>query len=190
LPHRLIALHTVAHRPGQGIKSMQAWETYWDTYYDDIMFGLVALVWTIVVVSCSRRWWLIDGLALAPPLLYPFLIVQVLIEFGSWPGGLRSNHYSSFWFSGANLILSFACFSRLYRTLGIIELSTGKRSDSLIDCMYFSLITWTTVGYGDFIPASRAARVLAAYQAIAGYFTMAAVFAAIVASFSAVPQPH
>jgi hypothetical protein len=158
------------------------------SHFDDIMFCVVGLLGTIVVLSSSKRWRFIDGLALGPPLIYPAAIIRGLIEFSSWPSGLASNHYSVLYFTGANLVWSLACFARLYRTFGIIEASSGERSDSLIDCLYFSLITWTTVGYGDFIPASRPCRALAAFQAIIGYFTMGAIFAAVVALFSAGPQ--
>jgi hypothetical protein len=46
---------------------------------------------------------------------------------------------------------------------------------------YFSLITLTTVGYGDITPQSSPARTLAAVEAMAGQFYVAVIVAALVA---------
>ena len=48
------------------------------------------------------------------------------------------------------------------------------------DLMYFSLITMTTVGYGDVTPASPAARTFAALQGVIGQLFLAVVLARIV----------
>jgi len=44
--------------------------------------------------------------------------------------------------------------------------------DDLIDCLYFSVVTFTTLGYGDITPHGLA-RPIAAFEAFAGSFTMA-----------------
>ena len=44
---------------------------------------------------------------------------------------------------------------------------------SYMRCLYFSVITFTTVGYGDVIPLSGAARAIAAFEALSGNFIMA-----------------
>lgn len=46
-------------------------------------------------------------------------------------------------------------------------------------CLYFSVITWTTVGYGDVSP-STASRPFAALEAMIGYIFMALLTAAVV----------
>lgn len=51
---------------------------------------------------------------------------------------------------------------------------TGPR---MSDLMYFSLVTQTTLGYGDIAPASRLARALASLQAVTGLFFMAVIVA-------------
>jgi hypothetical protein len=70
---------------------MGVWEVYWNTYYDDIMFCVTALIGTIFVISAPKRWWIVDGFAMAPPLLYPLLTVWFLLEFGSWQLDQRPN---------------------------------------------------------------------------------------------------
>lgn len=45
-------------------------------------------------------------------------------------------------------------------------------AEHVFECLYFSVITFTTVGYGDVTPCGAASRALAAFEAFAGIFTM------------------
>ncbi|MBI4641039.1 MAG: two pore domain potassium channel family protein [Candidatus Tectomicrobia bacterium] len=57
--------------------------------------------------------------------------------------------------------------------------SYGYVSDFLLH-LYFSVITQTTVGFGDILPANKAAKFFTAFQALVGYFYLA-IFTAILA---------
>jgi hypothetical protein len=70
-----------------------------------------------------------------------------------------------------NALLSYAV---LYRAFGLID-GEVPTSDP-VTCLYFSVLTWTTLGYGDVRP-SRSARLLAASEAVVGYIVMAALIA-------------
>jgi voltage-gated potassium channel len=52
---------------------------------------------------------------------------------------------------------------------------------------YFSFITLSTVGYGDIAPVSKAARMLAVIEAIAGLFYVAVLISRLVAIYSTPP---
>ncbi len=52
------------------------------------------------------------------------------------------------------------------------------------DAFYFSLVTLSTVGYGDIIPVSHVARMLAAMEAITGSLFVAVLIARLVALYS------
>ncbi|SRR5258708_572508 len=56
--------------------------------------------------------------------------------------------------------------------MGIVNTVSGKITNNWIDGIYFSAITWTTVGYGDFIPSGVASRYLAAFEALDAYLVM------------------
>ncbi len=45
-------------------------------------------------------------------------------------------------------------------------------AEHAFECLYFSIVTFTTVGYGDVTPCGFASRALAALEAFAGVFTM------------------
>lgn len=61
-------------------------------------------------------------------------------------------------------------YAIIYHGVGIMT-SSGVRSDSFRDAVYFSATTYTTVGYGDFV-ASPDARLITSCEAILGLFTM------------------
>jgi hypothetical protein len=52
------------------------------------------------------------------------------------------------------------------------------------DMTYFSLVTLATVGYGDVLPATHAASMLAMFQAVVGAFYVAAIVAVFVGTYS------
>jgi hypothetical protein len=58
-------------------------------------------------------------------------------------------------------------YTDVYKTHGIIDTLNGATTRNTIDCYYFSIVTWTTVGYGDFRP-TEAGRLFAASEAIVG----------------------
>ncbi len=73
-----------------------------------------------------------------------------------------------------NVALLLVCFAAIYRVLGIEDVSGSdgpKLTKHFGDCLYYSVVTFTTLGYGDFQPFG-AARVMAALQAFLGYIVL------------------
>jgi hypothetical protein len=56
------------------------------------------------------------------------------------------------------------------------------------DMTYFSLVTLATVGYGDVLPVTHTARMLAMFQAVTGQFYVAVVVALFVGMYSSQPR--
>lgn len=68
-----------------------------------------------------------------------------------------------------------------------LPVAAADRTQRLLqsDLLYFSLVTLATVGYGDVLPASETARMLAMIEAIVGQFYIAVVVAVFVGMYAA-----
>lgn len=62
---------------------------------------------------------------------------------------------------------------------GLVDSSKGVLNASEGDFIYYSLITQTTTGYGEIVPISPSARLLASLQAVAGTLYLAVFIAAL-----------
>ena len=76
---------------------------------------------------------------------------------------------------GALTLIAATCnwillYALIYRYLGLID-DTVKTQDPTT-CLYFSIVTWTTLGYGDVRPSIEA-RLWAASEALVGHLWMA-----------------
>jgi hypothetical protein len=58
-----------------------------------------------------------------------------------------------------------------------------------VNSMYFSFATLCTIGYGDIVPVSNIARMLAILEAVVGMFYMTMLIARLVALYSSEPRP-
>lgn len=67
-----------------------------------------------------------------------------------------------------------------------MPVDAAERSSQMLqsDMTYFSLVTLATVGYGDVLPATHTARMLAMFQAVIGQFYLAVVVALFVGIYS------
>jgi Ion channel len=82
-------------------------------------------------------------------------------------------------------------YAQIYRDYGLIDGSTGKADHTPVTALYFSIVTWTTVGYGDLKPAADI-RLIAASEGFVGYAGMAIFIVAFWRIFNALTQhqPH
>jgi voltage-gated potassium channel Kch len=74
-----------------------------------------------------------------------------------------------------NLVLLILAFAWIYSMIGIIDNRPGPGSGEEVyefgTCVYFSMVTLTTLGYGDYIPQG-AGQYLAAIEAMTGYIIL------------------
>lgn len=68
------------------------------------------------------------------------------------------------------LVLLLAVFAAVYQKLGLLDNTRpgGPVTHDYFTSLYYSVVTFTTLGYGDFYPRG-VGRVLAATQALTGY---------------------
>ena len=86
-------------------------------------------------------------------------------------------------------------YSYQYRYFGLVDLNhldpTSARAvandaaspwltHDPFTCIYFAVVTWTTVGYGDFVPANGTVRLLAICEAMTAYVIMGVFIAALI----------
>lgn len=74
-------------------------------------------------------------------------------------------------------------FAELYLMLNEFDTFFAQGPRPPGDFLYFSFITLTTVGYGDFFPGSRAGKTVVAYEAIVGQLFIAILIARLVTNY-------
>jgi hypothetical protein len=80
--------------------------------------------------------------------------------------------------------LIFASWYAALQTIGNGTLFAGTRDANGKTLQYFSFITLTTTGYGDFVPATDIARAVAVLEALIGQIFLATLVARLVSSFA------
>jgi hypothetical protein len=88
----------------------------------------------------------------------------------------------------ATYLLLALLFSSLHQTIAAIlggsYLTGVDRVDDASAFLYFSVVTLTTVGFGDIVPASDAARAVVVAEALTGQLYLVSVVAAVVARWT------
>ncbi len=112
--------------------------------------------------------------ALVTACLFVVLTVSVPVQLG-WSRGNFGFLVS--WFVGS-IFFGITIFAIVYWRTGL-NVAGAHRQVSFQEAMYFSVTTWTTLGYGDYTVA-RTEQIVTSVEALTGYFAMG-VFVAFVA---------
>ena len=86
-----------------------------------------------------------------------------------------------------SIIFLIICFAYIYSSGGLIN-SDGDIVTDAQTLVYFSIVTWTTLGYGDLQPV-ESIRIWAATEALVGYLYMA-VLAGIIIHMLSIDEDH
>lgn len=113
--------------------------------------------------------------------LYPSILLFIII-YQAITFSLRNPNGSKLFIPAAmsGLIQFVLLFSYVYKGTGLFSVESNKIIHNGFVSVYFSIITITTVGYGDYIPANNAGRVTVMAESILGYFILAIFIAAFV----------
>ncbi len=114
--------------------------------------------------------------------LVPFVVVNGLIRT------LREEGASQRAIAGAlsvYLLIGMLCayVYRVIATVGSGPLFAGQGDGDASDQVYFSFVTQTTVGYGDFVPGEPVARAVAIAQALTGQLYLVTVVSLLVGGY-------
>ena len=157
-----------------------------------VVLWLVSVAGTLLSVFAIRpdlwRWHrTIELLTIVPVLA---VVAAGMLAF------VRRQHtltVDSIFASVAAYLLLAVLFTQLYLCLITwnpasfsLPVEAAGRSAQLLqaDMTYFSLVTLATVGYGDILPATHTARMLAMFQSVVGVFYVATVVALFVGTYS------
>lgn len=83
-------------------------------------------------------------------------------------------------FISVNILAMIVLFAEIYQRTGLANSGNPQPVGNAWSCVYFSVVTWTTLGYGDIVPFGPASRAFAAAEALLGYVVMGLMIAALV----------
>ena len=149
--------------------------------YQKLIFTFVLPFYTFNLLPLkeeygSGAYWTALITAVVLIVAYNFLFIKQLSEF------LVNKHSSAEIIGEFGIIVligifNIILFAGIYFSFGVVEGVNPDNSPlisqgSYINSIYFSIVTWTTLGYGDFKPLEDL-RLIAALQAFIGYVYMA-----------------
>ncbi len=137
---------------------------------------------SLIITAIISPWIFIVWVLVVPTLLFqssplaPLANLLIMVRE-------RTIGFAGFVITVFFMMLVYIClFACLYMAFGVVEGNDKKVITGLWEHIYFSVVTFTTLGYGNFVPANTAAEVIAAFEAIIGF----AIFALLIGVASAV----
>ena len=126
-----------------------------------------------------------------PEMIMPAIGYQLVLLLATAVGLLPEGKGTSGFLTRMDLILcavlsvaiNIGCYAIIHRTVGIHDSTDFGGPISLIDASYFSIVTFTTLGFGDLQPTPDG-RIYAAIQALSGYVYLGIVIGLAVNGFN------
>jgi voltage-gated potassium channel len=138
---------------------------FWSMYIGAIQFSLPAIFILFIYFSFISYFLYKD--------VFTSKRVTLAIVIGS---------FSGYFIIGVLFFLAYSIFDIPFPDTLSIDLES---EEGLNQVFYFSFVTLTTIGYGDYLPTSSLGQKLAIFEALIGQFYIAAVIATIVGKFIA-----
>ena len=121
--------------------------------------------------------WVACGLGVVFTVAYFYLLVSRMMSLFSEGG----NVWLELSLAIGNVLLLMTAYAAVYTQFGIVNLrgSENEVTKDFWQCAYYSVVTFTSLGYGDYVPQGLG-KVMACLEALTGYLVLG-----IVASSSA-----
>ncbi|WP_157136847.1 ion channel [Sphingomonas sp. PAMC 26617] len=132
-----------------------------------------------------------DYLTLMPSLLVILVAHQVFVGEVARSGMRKTaaGRWIGLFYFGVFLCILIAAYGYIFSQIGLHDSgSCACQTQNLGTGVFFSVITWTTVGYGDITATAPIARFFAAAEALNGYLVLALFVAALVPVFQQLLQ--
>ncbi|HID37924.1 MAG TPA: two pore domain potassium channel family protein [Calditrichaeota bacterium] len=133
-------------------------------------FSFFLICWLVLDLLVLKTIWLVSDASFWMSVVLClwavgfFLLVVATIPFLT-SQHFRPNPLRLMGDTAISISMAVLCFALLYMQQGIV--SHGVTQRVALDAIYFSAVTFSTLGYGDFAP-TQSARLIAAFQAILG----------------------
>jgi Ion channel len=142
-------------------------------------WGWIVAVCTVIVLEMLASWVIIsklseDNSVLASRVAIALIALSFIAFLFAVVKDRDINFSLAIVFVLSNIASMILLFANIYSWLGLndsLRTNPSCRSTTMGDAIYFSVITWTTVGYGDVTPTLQT-RSTAAFEAITGYVVM------------------
>jgi Ion channel len=146
-----------------------------------LIFSAAALIWPTPIIE-GIRW----------ALLSAFFAITVAALFSYLKNARSTTTMHLYTAASTYLLLGFLWFA-LYSSLnafrpGVIQLSQNGVTDRSTELLYFSLVTLSTIGYGDVVPVGGEVRMLAALEGVTGVLYIAITVALLISGYKAQDQ--
>ncbi|NQZ54794.1 MAG: two pore domain potassium channel family protein [Piscirickettsiaceae bacterium] len=133
---------------------------------DEIVFisGL-AIAWLFIATASIIEYWGILGSLLVMILVTLYYSVTFFRDDTSW---------RKLYFYIAMLPFLIGYFALMFKSFGVVTPDSNRASEQLdwLNALYFSVVTWTTLGYGDFRPDDVVTKCFVMAEALLGYIYM------------------
>jgi D-alanyl-lipoteichoic acid acyltransferase DltB (MBOAT superfamily) len=149
---------------------------------DGVRGGILLIILESVAIAIVFAVFLINKtLSVAISAITLLIIIIYFIHFlASFSGNEGKRPFSILLiFITLNVTGIILLFANIYRWTGI-NYGNEDAIYRLPESIYFAIITFTTVGYGDFHPMSLSARVAACIEALSGYVILGVLVAALI----------
>ena len=152
------------------------------------LWPFVLLVTGIFIFAVADKFWLNPVITSIKwglvAVFFGVTVVGLFSYLGNAVSITRSHLYTAVSIYLLLGLLWFALYSAVACLLpGAILSSQGALADSQSELLYFSLVTLTTLGYGDIVPLHGEVRMLAALEAVTGVLYVAITVAILVSSY-------
>jgi hypothetical protein len=145
-------------------ESQKFWS--WTTFKNEIIFfvGLGLSLVLLLTVGVTEYIGLLGSLTVMVCLSI-YYSLTFFKDDASW---------ENFYFYMAIMPFLIGYFALIYKAFGVVTPDSINSSVQLnwLDSFYFSIVTWTTLGYGDFRPSNDETKIFVMTEVLLGYIYM------------------